>query len=157
MDTLPNMISITPGAEREHLRSLLLLLNPDAQPLWGKMTPQQMVEHMADQITWTNGKQTCTCSRTPEEAEKVRQRMIYTDAELPKNIVSGTLPSEYVYPNIATAVDAIMNELADFDTHYQQSNVKEMHPGFGLMNHNEWIIWHNKHFTHHLKQFGVIE
>jgi len=29
-------------------------------------------------------------------------------------------------------------------------------PRLGKLNYKEWIIFHNKHFTHHFKQFELI-
>jgi len=31
-----------------------------------------------------------------------------------------------------------------------------LHPVFGELNFEEWILLHYKHVTHHLKQFGLI-
>jgi len=142
--------------DRVTLRKLLSSLQPDAVPLWGKMAPQQMVEHLAEEIRWTNGKQTGTCRRTPAEAEAAKRQMVYSDAELPKNFVLGELPDNYAYTNIDEAIDILMIELGDFDSHFKASDTTAIHGGFGPMDHDEWLIWHGKHFTHHFKQFGLI-
>lgn len=142
--------------DRELLRKLLMSLHPQTIPTWGKMKPQQMVEHLADQVCWTNGKKIATCRRSPDEAETVKQRMIYTDAELPTGIVSGEVPENYAYNNIEEATDAVLSELDEFDTYFVHPGTTAVHAGFGPMNYNEWQIWHGKHFTHHLKQFGLI-
>ena len=68
---------------REELRTLLLTLDGNTLPLWGKMTSQQMVEHLVDQVQWTNGKKIPTCDRSADEAEKRKRVMIYTDAQIP--------------------------------------------------------------------------
>ena len=41
---------------REQLKRLFLSIDANAQPLWGKMTPQQMVEHLVENVQYTNGK-----------------------------------------------------------------------------------------------------
>ncbi len=141
---------------REELRRLLMMLDPDTIPLWGKMTPQQMVEHLVDQVQWTNGKKIPTCDRSAEEAERGKQRMIYTDAQIPKNVFLEDLPKHYQYPDIETAINQLMIELHEFDHYFKEPGITCIHGGFGPMDHNEWVIWHNKHFSHHLRQFNLI-
>jgi hypothetical protein len=141
---------------REELRRILSVLEPDAVPLWGKMKPQQMVEHLVDQVQWTNGKKITTCDRPPEEAEKGKQKMIYTDAEIPKNIFLEDLPVHYLYADIPAAIDQLMVELDDFDQYFKLPGITAIHGGFGPMTYQEWIIWHGKHFGHHLRQFGLL-
>ncbi|MDR6944592.1 DUF1569 domain-containing protein [Mucilaginibacter pocheonensis] len=141
---------------RTLLRKLLLSLDENAVPLWGKMKPRQMVEHLVDQVEWTNGKKTPTCDRPAEEAYQSKQYMVYTDAEIPKNVFLENLPDDFKYPDMETAIDQLMKELDDFDQYFKQPGTTAIHGGFGPMNHQEWLIWHGKHFTHHFKQFGLI-
>lgn len=58
---------------REHLERLLLKLEKDSLPIWGKMTAQQMAEHLIDQVQYTNGKKIPYCEVTEQEAYKARQ------------------------------------------------------------------------------------
>ena len=140
---------------REGLRELLLSLDPETIPLWGKMKPQQMVEHLVEEVKWTNGKKIAKCDKSPEEAEKSKQRMVYTDTEISKNIFLEELPERYAFADIPIAVDHLMEELEDFDWYFKEPGVTSVHGGFGPLNHEEWVIYHGKHFTHHLKQFGL--
>jgi hypothetical protein len=149
----PPLVDIT---NRTSLRNLLLSLNPDTSPLWGNMKAQQMVEHLVDQVQWTNGKKIPTCDRPADEAHQRKMIMVYTDAQIPHNIFSGALPEQYQYFNIPAAVDALLQELDAFDQYFQQPNAIAIHGGFGPMNREEWVIWHGKHFAHHFTQFGLI-
>lgn len=141
---------------RIELKRLLLTLDVNTMPLWGKMRPRQMVEHLVDQVQWTNGKKIATCDRPAEEAARARQLMIYTDTDIPKNIFLEDLPDDYLYADIETAINRLMTELDDFDEYFEQPGRIAIHGGFGPMNYNEWLIWHGKHFGHHLMQFGLI-
>lgn len=141
---------------RAELRRLLLLLDPQIVPLWGKMKPQQMVEHLVDQVEWTNGKKIPTCDRPADEAYQSKQVMVYTDAEISKNVFLENLPENFTYPNIETAINALMLELDAFDQYFKEPGITAIHGGFGPMNYKEWLIWHGKHFAHHFKQFGLI-
>lgn len=141
---------------QKELRKLLSLLTPQTIPVWGKMKPQQMVEHLVDQVQWTNGKRITVCERDEASAQNSKQVMIYTDAEIPRNLVVEILPENYQYLDINAAIDQLMNELDDFDNYFKEPGATSIHVGFGPMTYNEWLIWHGKHFAHHLKQFGLI-
>ena len=142
---------------RAELRELLLSLDPQATPIWGKMKAQQMVEHLVDQVEWTNGKKIPFCERPADEAYQSKMEMVYSDTEIGRGVVFKSPPEHYQYPDIATAVDQLMLELEAFDRYFEQPGAIAIHGGFGPMNHHEWLIWHCKHFTHHLKQFGLIK
>jgi hypothetical protein len=141
--------------DRKELQQLLLTLNPATKPLWGKMNPQQMVEHLVDQVQWTNGKKVASCDANAEESEKQKQWMIYSDAEIPKNVFLEDLPVEFQFNSMETAINQLMIELDDFDHYFEVPGITAVHGGFGAMNHQEWLIWHGKHFGHHLKQFNL--
>ncbi|MBK0380613.1 DUF1569 domain-containing protein [Mucilaginibacter segetis] len=142
--------------DRAALLNLLSRLKPDTLPLWGKMTPQQMVEHMIRQVRFTNGKLKSTLDVPLAEAAKSKQLWIYTDAQIPRNVVLGTLPPQYEYADICDAINQLMQELDAFNTYFKTPDATAIHGGFGALTHDEWLVWHNKHFTHHLKQFGLI-
>lgn len=140
--------------DRKELLRLFLLLMPDTMPLWGKMTAQEMVEHLINQVEYTNGTKIPTCDKPGAEAYESKQRMLKSNAELPKNVFLGELPA-LIYPDIETAVHQLMQALDDFDAYFKIPENTAIHGGFGPMDHNEWLIWHGRHFTHHLKQFGL--
>jgi len=140
---------------RGQLKQLLLSIDANTQPLWGKMTPQQMVEHLVENVKYTNGKKIGTCDSPAEDAYREKQKGVYTNAEIPKNVILGTLPDEYSFTTLELAIQQLMTELNDFDIYFKTPGITSIHGGFGPMDHNEWLIWHGKHFTHHLKQFGV--
>ena len=144
-------------SDRQQVHSLLLLLQPETRPLWGSFTAQHMVEHLVEQVEYTNGKKTGPCDRPPEEAEKAKQIGVYTDAQIPKNIVLDPPPVGFRYPNISTAITQLMQELSDFDVYFQDPAATSVHGGFGPMTGPEWRIWHSKHFTHHFRQFGLLQ
>ena len=150
---MPAFINTT---NREELHSLLLSLSSTAVPLWGKMKPQQMVEHLAEEMNYCNGKKTATCDRPAAKAAESKQHWIYTDAVIPKNLVFVTLPENSIYADLATAINQLMKELADFDAYFKTPGITAVHGAYGPMDHQEWIIWLNKHFSHHFKQFGLI-
>jgi hypothetical protein len=131
-------------------------LQIDRLPLWGKMKPQQMVAHLADEIKWSNGKSPCCCIVSEEQAVRNKEIMIYSDILIPKNFYIGELPPHYLTMDLGNAIRQLMDQLHRFDLHFQDEGQTEMHPRFGPLAKTEWLIWQQKHFSHHLMQFALI-
>jgi hypothetical protein len=50
----------------------------------------------------------------------------------------------------------LMTQLDDFENYFSlHPNATFIHPRLGHLYYKEWVIVHNKHFTHHFKQFGL--
>lgn len=131
-------------------------LKPDSQPLWGKMSVDQMLAH---------------CS--------VAYEMAYTDKHpkpnalmrfLLKTFVKSGVVNEKPYPkNARTAPVFIIADRRDFEKEKNQlidylKKTQELgaqhfegkkSPSFGPMTAQEWNNLFYKHLDHHLKQFGV--
>lgn len=149
-----NQLAVT--ANRENLAKLFLTLNAENKPQWGIMEPQQMVEHLIKQVSYTNGKRQPFCEVPEEQAKSAKQAYIYADLEIPKNAISGGVPDPLIYSDLENAINQLMKELEDFDNYFKESGMTVIHGGFGAMNYEEWVFWHSKHFKHHLEQFGLI-
>ena len=147
---------------RQEVNSLLNNLTENTQPKWGQMKPQNMIEHLAAVLQYTNGKKQIAQRTTEEEGLKAKQFLIYTDAELPMGLKTPLLPVEgpipFEFSSLDEAKKALNKELDDFETyHANNPDALFVQPRLGKLNYKEWIIFHNKHFTHHFKQFGLIE
>ena len=142
---------------RQQLNESLQSLKEDTVPLWGKMKSQQMIEHLIGDVEYTNGKKIFICELPAEEADRNKQKWIYTDVEIPKNLVLGPLPDVYRFASLEAATGQLLKELDDFDTHFKTPGTTADQLAYGPMDDKEWQIWHGKHFTHHFKQFGLID
>jgi len=148
---------------RSELNSFLDNLTEDTEPKWGQMKAQNMVEHLAKVLQYTNGKKEIAQRTTEEEGLKAKQFLIYTDAEMPMGLKSPLLPSgegpiPFEFTSLEEAKENLNKELNDFETyHANNPDALFVQPRLGKLNYKEWIIFHNKHFTHHFKQFGLIE
>jgi hypothetical protein len=60
--------------------------------------------------------------------------------------IGGTPPS--IWENDCSGLRQWINGFADLQNF-------GLHPTFGKMNRNEWMIWGFRHVDHHLRQFGV--
>ena len=146
--------------ERNKLFKLLNTLDPKATPLFGKMTPQHMVEHLAMTVTMANGKMPVKLNVPEETAQKTKAAVINTPDEMARGIKSSLLgdePPPYVYDSLATAIAVLNKELTDFDEYFRlHPDVAPVQHRLGALKYEEWVILYNKHFTHHLKQFGLL-
>lgn len=146
---------------RSELNSLLNNLTYNTQPKWGSLKAQNMVEHLAKTIQYSNGKKEIAQRTTEEEGLKAKQAFIYTDMEMSMGIKSPLLPADgpipFEFSTLDEAKKNLNKELDDFETyHINHPNSVFIQPRLGKLNYKEWITFHNKHFTHHFKQFGLI-
>ena len=139
--------------------SLLRQIPTDTPPQWGKMTLQQMIEHMSDYMRIASGK---TVHNDfvfgPEQLQKNRDFML---SEKPfKENTPNPLLSEVPAPvkNISTqeAISELQKELNYFFSFFEKNNLQvTRNPFFGDLNYEQNIHLLYKHVLHHLKQFGV--
>ncbi len=134
-------------------------LDEQARPTWGKMTPQQMVEHLIWGFDLSTGKAT-TEWMVPQEMGQRMKAFLYNDQPNSKNYqhpaLAQGLPS-LKYPNLAAAKRALI-EARDSFLNQSEAAKKAMHlhPIFGPLKYEEWERMHFKHSIHHLLQFGLI-
>jgi oxepin-CoA hydrolase/3-oxo-5,6-dehydrosuberyl-CoA semialdehyde dehydrogenase len=66
------------------------------------------------------------------------------------------LPLEFT--SLESAIDELKNVIDRYYTFFNSNpGVKTVHPVFGYLTKEEWDIFHEKHFRHHLSQFGFID
>ncbi|MBA3682948.1 MAG: DUF1569 domain-containing protein [Bacteroidetes bacterium] len=141
------------------LSEIIKKLDQSTQPLWGKMSPQHAIEHLAMTIKISTGKIIVKRYTTLEEAEAIKAKLIYSPIEIPKGVKNPLLTDELAaleHKDMDTAVKELLNEVNYFKEYYSNNpEVLHTQPRMGDLTHNEWFTFHNKHFTHHFKQFGV--
>jgi len=146
--------------KRQNIFDLLNTLNKDTPPKFGKMTPQHMVEHLALSVSISNSTGPQKQYSTAEEGEVIKSKLIYTEIEIPTGIKNPILGDELAalkFKDLETAIARLKIELNGFDTYFKNHpEGKTTQPRMGPLSHNEWIILHNKHISHHLKQFDLI-
>ncbi|MBU1677893.1 MAG: DUF1569 domain-containing protein [Bacteroidetes bacterium] len=133
-------------------------LKHDAEPAWGKMTPQHMVEHIVLTFQISYGKIKVECI-TPTEKFSLMKKILLSSRPLPKNFVNAVTGTELGKLENASFQDSLMslkNHVESFENYYKQNpNAVEINPTFGPLNREEWIQFHTKHLTHHLLQFNL--
>ena len=106
--------------------------------LWGKMTVNEMLCHVTDQIKMASG-------RIETKYKKPHRK---TTKELNQE-KDGTKPVGFDQDR-----DQLIKVIGEFDGTYP-ANSKIVHPVFGPMNKKQWGRLIYVHLDHHLRQFGV--
>jgi len=142
---------VVPGA--------LPLLHDRMLPAWGRMSPQQMVEHLAWGFDLANGAQATHCP-VPEEKRDRMKLFLSSNQPSPRDfmnpvLVSGLPPLRY--PSLDAAKEALGEACNRFlEQPTSAADVPRVHPLFGPLGREEWSRVHVKHVFHHLMQFGLI-
>lgn len=131
-------------------------LSPDTRPLWGKMTPAQMLAHL------------CVSYEFVYETKHRRPGPVVR--WLLRRLVKPGVVGEKPYPrNAPTAPAFRITESRDFHREKERligylRRTQELgpeyfdgrdYPSFGPLTLQEWSNLFYKHLDHHLSQFGV--
>jgi hydroxymethylglutaryl-CoA reductase len=143
----------------DSLKETLQSLHNNTPALWGKMSAQQMVEHLAESLRYTNGKKHSAIVLSPDKVTKAKP-FIFSDMEMPHDVPSplqGDVPPDVVNADLKSAIQVLLEELRLFHEYYiAHPAQQENHHIFGALDYPEWQLFHVKHFTHHFKQFGLL-
>lgn len=140
--------------------TLLSTLTKDQLPVFGKMSAQHMVEHLALILRLSNGRIQVPVNFPSEKVEAYRKKIINGPDPIPQGVQmekgNDTLP-ELRQPDLTHAIADLIVQIEKFHAYFDnQPGTTSVHPFFGELNKEEWQIFHQKHFTHHLKQFNLI-
>ena len=128
------------------------------KPVWGKMTAQEMVEHLSDLLIMSRGLNNFTLNENEETIAR-RQQFLYSDEEMARNIAIPLRKDiiELRHNELALSIDEFTIEWLNFIEYYEENpGVTETHPYYGEMDFEKWGKFHVKHFKHHFQQFELI-
>ncbi len=145
---------------KNDLLALLNALPEDAPASWGKMNAQQMLEHMAAIFDVSADKMKFELV-TPEEHLPKYKEFILSDKQFRENTkapisVIGEEPLPLQFATYAIALENVKQSVEYFEQYFSDDPEKKtLHPVFGPLNFEEWVLLHYKHVTHHLRQFDI--
>jgi len=131
-------------------------------PLWGKMSAQQMLEHLNDFFEVSIEKIIFPLV-TPEEYLPKYREFLYSDKVFKENTKApGGVIGDEPFPVRTDSIQEATNKLQDtvhsfFGFFKTEPNYKTMHPVFGMLSFEEWVMLHYKHVMHHYRQFALIQ
>jgi len=123
------------------------------------MTPQHMVEHLIFALQMSNGKLKLECFNPPEKIPSLK-RFLMGNRPMPKLFVNPVIGEE-LHPlecsSLEEAIGKLKKEIDDYVLFFENNHdAKPVNVTFGELNKEEWNVFHKKHFTHHLSQFGLL-
>ncbi|MHA7131967.1 DUF1569 domain-containing protein [Algoriphagus namhaensis] len=125
------------------------------------MTAQHMVEHLILTVKLSYGRIKIP-EFTPDERQlAMKQKLLFELDEFPKGIKAPGLGDKLLplrYQNLTEAKEELITSLRAYAAYYHDNEgATHIHPRFGGLNKSEWDLFHQKHFGHHLGQFGLSE
>jgi len=132
-----------------------------AKPKWGKMSFQQMIEHVTAFFKVSTQKLKFDFVSPPEHMPKLKEflmsdKQFRENTKAPTSII-GEEPFSVHYASPEEAVAKLEKEVNHFFSFYEANPAATaVHPVFGELNFEEWVRLHYKHVTHHLRQFGLM-
>jgi oxepin-CoA hydrolase/3-oxo-5,6-dehydrosuberyl-CoA semialdehyde dehydrogenase len=139
---------------------LLKNLPADDMGKWGKMNAQQMVEHVAAFFAVSAGKIKFDLVTPVEHLPKYRD-FLFSDKEFRENTkapvtVIGEEALPLRYATMEEALENLSRSIIAFENYFKEDvEKKTLHPVFGELNFEEWVLLHYKHVMHHARQFGL--
>ena len=133
-------------------------LNADQKPIWGKMTPQHMVEHLYKTMQASINEVTFKIF-TEERKIPILKKLFLGDRALPKEFMNPAIGPDLLtleFSDLNSAIYELENIFGRYEKFFQENpDIKTANPTFGFLNKEEWDTFHKKHFKHHLGQFGL--
>ena len=142
----------------EAMLAQLSVLKSNTTPTWGQMSPQRMVEHLADALYMSMGKGEHKLE-VPEDRIERMQAWLASDKPMAKDIQVSFATPEIQHRNdeLETAIDEFTDAFLSFLEYYEENeSATAVHPFYGQLNYIQWQRLHTKHFAHHFEQFGLI-
>jgi Protein of unknown function (DUF1569) len=141
--------------------SLFTNLSTDAMGKWGKMNAQQAVEHLAAFFNVSAGKIKFDLVTPVEHLPKYKEFLL-SNKEFRENTKAPTsvIGEEALllqYATMEAALEKLAESITAFENYFKDEPLQtSLHPVFGELNFEEWVLLHYKHVTHHLRQFGLL-
>ncbi len=139
----------------DHLSERITRMTPDAPRQWGKMTPHQMLCHLADAFRGALGERPAAPRETLLSRTLVRWVALRTPITWPKGVMTLPEVDQYLGGTKPVEFDADRQAVVDLLRRFaSQNGSDERHPMFGALTRREWQVWGFRHVDHHLRQFG---
>ena len=143
---------------KEQSIPLFSQLESSAKGEWGVMNAQQMVEHLGDAVKNASGKLLLPSLTEGEALEKMRS-FLMSEKPFRENTPNPLMPSTGAplrRPDMKSAIEKLQSELNYFFEAFEKNpSLKTKNAFFGELDYQMNIQLLDKHFRHHLKQFGI--
>ena len=145
----------------EKIQECLNNLKEDAEPKWGIMTPQHMIEHLEFTYKVASGEIKDLEIATPEKILEKVHNSLYNYEKFPKNSNFPMLEKDTLdilkHDDFVSSVTKFKEARENYKTYFKENpDAKLNNLVFGELNRYEWYLMERKHLNHHFEQFGLI-
>ena len=134
-------------------------LKTDSKSEWGTMTAKQMLIHLTQSSKMMHLENTKLLIKEKNIEKAIA--FLYTDKAISKGI---DIPKDIGYnfdDGITEEIEQLKTELIDSTNNMlnfltKNTDFRAVHPFFGELTAEQWLLFQKKHFTHHLSQFGLL-
>ena len=134
-------------------------LKADSKAEWGTMTPNKMIKHLIQSNKMMHLGITTLIIKEKHIEKSIAflysNKPISRGIEIPKDI--GYNFEDGISENIKELKSELINSTNIMDNFLtENTNFKSIHPFFGELNSEQWLLFQRKHFKHHLSQFDLL-
>ena len=134
-------------------------LKTDSKAEWGTMTAKQMLIHLTQSSKMMHLENTKLLIK--EKYIEKAIAFLYTDKPISRGI---EIPKDIGYnfdDGITEEIEQLKTELIDSTNNMlnfltNKTDFRAVHPFFGELTAEQWLLFQKKHFTHHLSQFNLL-
>lgn len=150
------MNALTDQGAVDALITRLGKLHPQRPRAWGRMTPNEMLCHLADAFDLALGNRPFAAADTWWFRTVMRRVALHTSLAWPHGLktypeveqgAGGSAPAGFEQDR-ARVIEVLRRFAAT-------AGPFANHPGFGPLTREEWMIWGYRHVDHHLRQFAL--
>ncbi len=145
----------------ESIQQRLAQLSEDTKARWGRMTPQQMVEHLEYTYRIAAGEFQDFEVATPEQYLEKTHATLYNYEKMPRDynfpLSERARMKELRHPDLETAKKQMLEAREAYLEYFRKNpDTRTKNVVFGELNKFEWYLLERKHLNHHFEQFGLI-
>jgi len=130
-------------------------LRPESIRVWGKMSPQEMVCHLADSFELALGERTNPQIRLPLPPGVIMVLALRVPLRWGRNIPTAPVVKQGVGGSLPKSWNEDMERLQKkLKAFCEKRGEWPEHPFFRSMETRDWLRWGYLHMDHHLRQFG---
>jgi oxepin-CoA hydrolase/3-oxo-5,6-dehydrosuberyl-CoA semialdehyde dehydrogenase len=139
----------------------LAKLTPESKPLWGSMSPQQMIEHLEYTYRIASGEIQDFEIATPEKVLDKVKSTLYNYEKMPRGydfpLSKESGMSNLKHPDLQTAKEQLLEARQGYLDYFKANpEATNKNVVFGELNKFEWYLLERKHLNHHFEQFGIL-
>jgi len=135
----------------------LMALPQDAQPVWGKMTPEALPSHLAGLVLYSMGRSGSIPDRSDWVKRNLLKRLLFAGLlRIPKNIPIAKAAADVLSPPKSYDVESLHALLEEYLGLILADEITPPpHPLLGPFSVDDWAEFHCLHFEHHFRQFEI--